>query len=118
MAKQFYDFSTDHDLEGKIDFARDGVPESGEFKPVILWDMQEQGLRLYIGKRAATWQWFSQSRDHGARDHTFRTLGRFDHGHYVGGLNPNKATWEPPVHRAKWHMGVADARRQARILGG
>jgi integrase len=118
MAKQFYDFSTDHDLDGKIDFARDGVPESGEFKPVILWDMQEQGLRLYIGKRAATWQWFSQSRDHGTRDHTFRTLGKFDHGHYVGGLNPNKAAWEPPVHRAKWHMGVADAPPQARILGG
>jgi integrase len=150
MGKQFYDFSTDHDLDGKIDFARAGkasefaatgkprgtwrkskptrflriVDEPGEatsggdFKPVILWDQQEQGLRLYIGKRAATWQWFSQSRDHGDRDHTFRTLGKFDTGHYVSSGNPNKATWEPPVHRARWHMGVEEARRQARILGG
>jgi integrase len=150
MAKKLYEFSTDHDLDGKIDFVRAGkasdftvtdkprgtwrkakptrflriVNEPGgatsgdDFKPLILWDQQEQGLRLYIGKRAATWQWFSQSRDHGDRDHTFRTLGKFDTGHYVSSGNPNKATWEPPVHRARWHMGVEEARRQARILGG
>lgn len=117
-AKQSYNFTTDHDLDGKIDFARGGDPETGKFEAVFLWDQQEQGLRLYIGRRAATWQWYSRSRDHGVRSHTFRTLGKFDHGHYIGGINPNKAAWEPPVHRAKWHMSVADARRQARILGG
>jgi integrase len=114
MAKQFYEFSTDHDIDGKIDFARADDP----FKPLVLWDKQEGGLRLYIGKRVSTWQWFSQSRDHGTRKHTFRTLGKFDSGYVVGSSNPNKNAWEPPTHRAKWHMSVADARRQARILSG
>jgi integrase len=117
MAKQFYDFSSDHEIDAQIDFLR--APVNGEFKPVMLWDDEEEGLRLYIGARAATWQFFSQSRDHGDRKHTFRTLGRFDTGHVIGsGANPNPHAWEPRTHRAQWHMGVAEARKQARILSG
>jgi integrase len=119
MAKQFRDLGNDHEIEGLIDMAQAGAPETGEFKPIILWDTKEEGLRLYIGRRAATWQYFRQSRDHGTREHTFRTLGRFDPGYVLGsGANPNKAAWEPPIHRAKWHMSAEAARRQARILAG
>jgi integrase len=90
-----------------------------DLKPVVVWDTKEEGLRLYIGRRAATWQYFRQARDHGQRKHTFRTLGRFDPGYVIGsGVNPNKNAWEPPIHRAKWHIGSDAARRQARILAG
>jgi integrase len=120
MPKQFHNFTSDHELDGVIDFTRDGDPVTGAFKPSIIWDEQERGLRLYIGKRSATWQWFSESRDHGDRSHTFRTLGKFDAGFFATPrtVNPNKKAWEPVVHRAKWHMGVEAARRQARILSG
>jgi len=117
MARQFYTFTTDHDVDGKIDFAR--KPAEGPFKEVILWDTQEPGLRLRIGRRAVSWQYFTQSQDHADRDHVFRTLGKFDPGYIAGpALNPNPHAWEPPITRATWHMGVAAARRHARIIAG
>lgn len=111
----------DAELDATIDFARDPVDEHGnakEFEPIIIWDTVELGLRLRIGRTVATWQWFSQSQDHNKRKHVFKTLGRFDSGHHFTGINANPHAWQPPTHRAHWHMGIEAARKQARIYGG
>ena len=68
--------SADAWIDATLDFASENPAACG-----IFWNKQEPlGLRLYIGKRAATWQYFSQRRDHGDRAHTFVTLGKYDRG--------------------------------------
>src|SRR6201999_3587037 len=87
------DKTTDKLIEANIDFAKEPVDADGnpkEFEPVIIWDTAEPGLRLRIGRYASTWQWFSQSQDHGKRKHVFRTLGKFDAGGYLTGFNPKR----------------------------
>ena len=63
-------------IDATIDFERRG----------IFWDRQVAGLRIYIGARKVTWQYFSQRRDHGDRAHTFETLGRYDRGYRASAI--------------------------------
>ena len=106
----------------------------------VIWDKGVPGLRLRIGKRAVTWQYFSQRRDHGDRAHTFKTLGRYDRGSRltaVGGgaalsldsHDPGSSNYkdgprvppavyagaQPTVQRAPWHMSVDAAREAATV---
>jgi len=98
----------------------------------IFWDRQVEGLRIRIGARKVTWQYFSQRRDHGDRAHTFETLGRYDRGYcaeaiagstyrsFGGTVRPDQrpAVYrgpEPILKRAPWHMDVAAARNAATV---
>ncbi len=98
----------------------------------IFWDRQVEGLRIRIGARKVTWQYFSQRRDHGDRAHTFETLGRYDRGYsaeaIAGGTyksfggtvrsDQRPAIYrgpEPILKRAPWHMDVAAARNAATV---
>lgn len=67
----------DHWIDAAIDFEQRG----------IFWDRQVPGLRIYIGAKKVTWQFFAQSRDHGDRVHTFAILGRFDRGYGARGCD-------------------------------
>jgi len=90
-----------------------------DFQPVTVWDTREEGLRIYIGRRSATWQYFRQSRDHGKRQHVYKNIGPFDRGYTIPTINnPNKNVFDPPLHRGPKHVTCADARRQARIYAG
>ena len=68
-------------IDAVIDFAPDTPAAYG-----IYWDKQVAGLRIYIGRRKVTWQYFSQRRDHGDRAHTFETLGRYDRGYRASAI--------------------------------
>jgi len=99
--------SVDAWIDAKIDFAGDGDDPS---QYGIYWHKGEpSGLRLYIGKRKVTWQYFRQSRDHGDRDHTFVTLGQYDRGRFFGVVRNPSPTAEPALHREPWHMSYSKA---------
>jgi integrase len=117
-----YQDLTDDRIDAAIDFETRG----------IVWDKQVPGLRLYIGKRKVSWQFYADTRDHGGKSHKFKTLGHYDRGGFTsviwGGIAPpasfknpgpqNYAGPRPALQRAKWHMSVEDARDQARIIIG
>lgn len=42
-----------------------------------VWDRDVRGLRVRVGKRGATFQYFAEHAVHGRRSATFRTLGKF-----------------------------------------
>lgn len=105
--------SPDAWIDAAIDFAQDQPELRG-----IFWNRgAPEGLRLYIGKRAATWQYFSQRRDHGSRAHTFKTLGRYNRGHYFPGIPASGRGQHdaPPIHRAEWHMDYRAACNKATV---
>ncbi len=112
-------------INGSVDAWIDVTIDFPEEVGGIYWNKHEPlGLRLYIGKRKVTWQYFSQRRDHGERAHTFKTLGRYDRGSrftavasggYVAPALPQETKRTPPtvhsyggphpdLHRAPWHV--------------
>lgn len=102
-----------------IDASTTADIDEDDIEPRTIWDTKEEGLRLYIGKGKASWQYFRQSREHGIRKHVYKPIGPFDRGHFIANdSNPNPHVAEPPLHRAKGHVSCADARRQARIYAG
>ena len=119
----------DHWIDATIDLGADEESVNGRG---IYWDRQVAGLRIYIGARKVTWQYFSQRRDHGDRAHTFETLGRYDRGYTAGAISggtykrfggtvrsdQRPAVYrgpEPILKRAEWHMDVAAAREAATV---
>jgi integrase len=112
--KRKYQDLTDDRIDAAIDFETRG----------IVWDKQVPGLRLYIGKRKVSWQFYADTRDHGSKGHKFKTLGHYDRGGFAsvvgGGIAPpaivrNYTGPRPLLQRAEWHMSVDAARDQARI---
>jgi hypothetical protein len=95
----------------------------------MLWDRQVKGLRLRVGKHKYTWQFYSDTGDHGDRGHVFVTLGRYDRGGFAtvitGGKNENPFNDRDPVaiysgphpllKRAPRHMGVKAAHHVLRF---
>jgi hypothetical protein len=57
--KRKYQDLTDDRIDAAIDFETRG----------IVWDKQVPGLRLYIGKRKVSWQFYADTRDHGGKRH-------------------------------------------------
>jgi integrase len=105
------DADTDAHIDALMDFAADTPTMFG-----IYWDKQVKGLRIYIGKRKATWQFFSDTTKRGDRRHTFKTLGHFDRPVFGGVVRGTGI--EPRPYRAEWHMTTAMARTQAQIMRG
>jgi integrase len=102
---------SDHMIDGIIDFAEDPRLRG------LYWDKEAQGLRIYIGKHKATWQYFFDSTAKGKRRHVFKTLGRFDHGDKVIPA-PAKGLYDPTTRRrADWHMTTDAARRKGVKFG-
>jgi integrase len=105
------------DLDGRmflsdanIEFLARFYPFAG--KPIILKDQANDrdrernavpGLEIRIGARKATWRFVRDTVDHGERDYIKRTLGHFDTSKRV---------------KADWHMGVKEAREEARKIAG
>jgi integrase len=113
MGRKYQDL-TDDRIDAAIDFEMKG----------IIWDKQVRGLRLYIGARKVSWQFYSDTRDHGSKSHRFKTLGRYDRGGFasvVGGGPAPPAVIKtytgprPTLRRESWHMGVAEARKAALV---
>jgi integrase len=116
MGRKYQDL-TEARIDSAIDFEARGM----------LWDKQAPGLRLYLGKRKVTWQFYADTRDHGSKGHTFKVLGHYDRGGFVtvvgGGAAPpaiikNYTGPRPALQRAPWHMGVVAAREAAQIRRG
>lgn len=57
----------DQRISALLDFERFGT----------YWDTAVRGLRLRVGKRKTTWQFFAEHSIHGKRSTTYRTLGFF-----------------------------------------
>jgi integrase len=115
--KRKYQDLTDDRIDAAIDFETRG----------IVWDKQVPGLRLYVGKRKVTWQFYADTRDHGGRGHTFKSLGRYDRGGFApvvgGGAAPpaiikNYTGPRPLLQREPWHMSLDAARKKAKVLTG
>ncbi len=92
---------TDRSVQALIDF-RDTLTG-------FWWDTEVKGLRLYIGPRTATWQFFDRRRDHGTRRAICKRLGFYERRDIVVGLTNR-------VERSPRHMGVEEARDAARVL--
>jgi len=81
-------------------------------KPIILKDQAQDrdrernavsGLEIRISARKATWRFVRDKVDHGERSYIKRMLGHFDTSKGI---------------KADWHMGVKEAREEARKLAG
>jgi integrase len=86
--KKFRQF-TDAIVEAISDFKDDGELIRG-----VYWDREVSGLRLRVGQRTLTWDFFRQARQRGTRRAVCKRIGRW-----------------PDVN-------VASAREAARIIGG
>jgi hypothetical protein len=74
------------------------------------------GLRIRVGKRVASWQYYHEQMEHGHRFIKCDTLGHFERGTFsIGVLKQGN---EPRLYRSSAHMSTAAARRAAEILRG
>ena len=97
-------------IELQMDYV---VGENG--KAVVIWDEVVKGLRVRIGRRVASWQYYHEQMEHGHRFIKCDTLGHFECGTFAGFIRQG---YEPQISRSPAHMSTADARRAAEILRG
>jgi integrase len=104
---------TDTYIDSLIDFSADTPAMRGRY-----WDRQVQGLRVYIGTRTYSWEYYRDTCDHGDKGHIFEKLGNFDRGMKASVvIHPNPHA-QPRLVRADWHMGVEQAREAAQVITG
>jgi hypothetical protein len=106
-------FLTDKNIEYLSLLARRMYPRMGvRGTPIILRDQPYDrdrernavpGLEIRIGSRKSTWRFVNDTVDHGERDYIKRTLRHYD---------PSDGP------KAPWHMGVKEAREEAKKIAG
>ncbi len=88
---------------------------AGHGKAVVIWDEVVKGLRIRVGRRVASWQYYHEQMEHRHRFIKCETLGHFERGTFATFIRQGN---EPQIYRSPAHLSTNDARHAAEILRG